>query len=197
MRKVIFAIGVVLLVLGAVLMVAPLIPDSESFSASTPGPCGGDENCTLAFNVYSASVGVFGGTSAKLSWSSTAAVTFVAVTCTKQISTDVLDTENASQIDAACGTNHTVADATGTSGSYTFTIPSGGSLAYFAFSSASSLPTVSTTLTTTSPLLGLAGVAVGIVLVLLGLLLHPKSRPKAEGGGGAAPPTDGAPPPSG
>ncbi len=197
MRKGILAIGVVLAVIGAVVMTVPLLPDSESFSASTPGPCNEGANCTQAFNVYSASDGVFGGTSAKLSWSSTGTVTFVAVTCTKQITTDVLDSQNASQIDAACGTNHTVADASGTSGSYTFTIPSGGSLAYFAFSSASTLPTVSTTLTTTSPLLGLAGVALGIVLILLGLVLRPKARRAGAGSAAPASAGDRPSPPSG
>jgi uncharacterized membrane protein len=188
MRKGLFIVGVVLLILGAVLIAVPLIPSTSSFTASSPD-CSGS-SCTTAYNVYSASPVV--PTYAKLSWTSPVTVYFVAITCTKDVSSSELDNANSSaQLSADCGTNTTVGNSSGTSGSYSFSIPAGGSLVFLAVSNSNTTPTVSATLTGTEPLLGLVVLVLGLLLLILGVVL--KSR-KQKLEGIAAPAT--TPPPS-
>jgi uncharacterized membrane protein len=169
-RKVLFMVGVVLVILGAVLIVVPLIPSTSSFSASSAS---GGSNSSVAYNVYSASPVV--PTYAKLSWSAPTTVYFIAITCTNDVSSSQLENDNSSQQNAACGTSDTVGNTSGTSGSYTFSIPAGGSLVFLAIQSGA--PTnVSATLTGTEPLLGLIVLVIGIILLILGVVLKSKRQ---------------------
>ncbi|HTW39686.1 MAG TPA: hypothetical protein VMF04_02355 [Thermoplasmata archaeon] len=173
MRKVLFIVGVVLAILGAVLIVVPLIPSASNFTASS-ADCTGS-SCTTAYNIYSASPVI--PTYAKLSWSAPTTVYFFAITCTNDVSTSQLDNANSSaQLGADCGTNTTVGNTSGTSGSYSFTIPAGGSLVFFAASSSSVAPTVTATLTGTEPFLGLIVLILGIILLVLGVVLKSKKQ---------------------
>ena len=177
MRAGLVVVGVILLILGAVFWFVPLIPSSDNFSAST-SDCSTAPNCTFAYNIYTASPLI--PTYAKLTWSSPEVVTFVAVTCTKSVTSDQLDSANTSaEVQAACGTNSTVGNTTGTSGSYSFTIPAGGSLVFLAVTGSSTPPTVTSTLTGTEPFLGLILLILGILLLILGVALKSK-RQKAE-----------------
>lgn len=188
MRKVLVILGVIFLILGAVLIVVPLIPSTASFTA-TPADCMSTPGCTVGYNIYTASPLV--PTYAKLSWSAPGAVFFIAITCTKAVTGSQLDSANSSQQQADCGTSTIVGNTSGTSGSYTFTVPAGGSLVYLAIASSSTAPTVSATLTGTEPFLGLVVLVLGVILLILGVALRSK---KVSGQPIAAPV---APPPSG
>lgn len=184
MRAGLVVVGIILLILGAVLWFVPLIPSSDNFSASTPD-CPTAPDCTFAYNIYTASSLV--PTYAKLSWSSPETVTFVAFTCTNSVSSDQLDSANTSaELRAVCGTNATVGNTTGTSGSYSFTIPAGGSLVFLALTGSSTPPNVTSTLTGTEPFLGLILVVLGVIVLILGLVLKSR-RQKAAANPALAP----------
>jgi uncharacterized membrane protein len=171
-------VGIILLILGAVIFVVPLIPSSQSLSTSS-GSGSPD------FSIFTSSPLV--PTYAKLSYSSPVDVFFEAVTCTKPITTSQADSPNASQ---DCGTMTTVANSSGTSGSYSFTIPAGGAVVYFAIGDSNS--TVSTTLTYTEPLVGIALIALGIILLILGIVLKcKKQKAQAIAAPSTPPPTGG------
>jgi uncharacterized membrane protein len=177
MRTGLFIVGVILLIVGAVLIAVPLIPGSSSWTASTASS---GNPCSAGCNLYSASPLV--PTFAKLSWTSPTSVYFIAITCSGALTSSDLKNDNSSQLDSACGTMTTVGNSSGTSGSYSFTIPAGGSLVFLAVytgGGSGTAPTVSSTLTGTEPLLGLAILILGIVLLILGVALKSKKQ-KAE-----------------
>lgn len=180
-------------------MFVPLMKSSTTFTAINASNCGSQGRCNVAYNIYESSFSLLGGTSAKLSWSSPSPVYFFAVTCTKAVTSAELQSGNGSQASQDCGTNTTVANGTGTSGSYSFSIPSGGSLVFFSFSQNSQQPTVSATLTTTSPLIGIVLLALGLLLAIVGAALKskkPKQVPGAQAPGQPYPPAQpGFPPP--
>jgi hypothetical protein len=175
-RVVVLIVGLILLILGAVLMFVPLLSDTASVTAVDPSDCTTGPDCSIAYNVYSASPSVTGGTSARLSWSSPIPATFTAVTCTNAV-TGQPENLTPSELGRVCHGLVTVANTTGTSGSSTFSIPSDGSLMYFATTSGSAEPTVHATLTATEPLLGLVALLVGVLFTILGVVLRSR-KPK-------------------
>ncbi len=189
MRKGWLVIGVVLGVVGAVLLVVPAFPSNASFRAFAPGEC---VDCQPVYNVYHSGFSLPGGTNARFSWSSPSTVTFVAVTCSRSVSPNELDSAHGSEQQARdCGTNRTVADVVGTSGSYSFTIPAGGSLVFYAVSSSTTPPTVTTTLTSALPLLGLVLIGLGAVCGGLAVLVRPRAPEEVPP---SAPPAPEPPP---
>jgi hypothetical protein len=104
-------------------------------------------------------------------------VDFDAVTCSNDVSSSELDHANtSSEFQADCGTEGAVANGSGTSGSYSLTIPAGGSLVYRAYSFTPAAPQFSATLTGTEPLLGLVVLVLGIILLILGVVLRSKKQ---------------------
>jgi uncharacterized membrane protein len=175
MRTGLFIVGVILLILGAVLIAVPLIPSSSSFTAYN------GSTSTIPFNIYTASPLI--PTSAHLSWTSPTNTSFEAWTCSNAVtSSELQNVSTQAEFNAKCGTTTVVANTSGTSGSYSFTIPGGGSLVYTAFSfggTGSTAPSVSTTLTGTEPLAGLALVILGVILLILGVALKSKKQKAA------------------
>ncbi|MDE1878941.1 MAG: hypothetical protein KGI89_00185 [Euryarchaeota archaeon] len=211
MRKGLVIVGVVLLALGAVLMFVPLIPSTISSTASNPSANGG----MIGYNIYQSSFSLTGGTTGKFSFSSPSPVDIAVITCSRAVTTSQLQQATTSaQFNAACGTNTTYGTtqvggfsfSNGTSGSFSVTIPSGGTLIWFALSGQNSPPTVTVTTTYTSPLLGLVLLVIGVLLLLLGVALKSKKQKQAAtslpppqpwgppSGQGVASP--GAPPPA-
>ena len=92
MRTGLFMVGVVLLILGAVLIVVPLLHSTSSFS-STSNDCTGG-SCSLVTDVYTATPLI--PTYAKLSWTSPSTVQFFAVTCTNDVSSSEVESANSS-----------------------------------------------------------------------------------------------------
>jgi uncharacterized membrane protein len=183
MRIGLVIIGIVLLLLGAVLMFVPVLKSDANSTAISYSQCGSSPTCTVSYNIYDASPGVIGGTSAKLTWTSPSNVLFFAVTCTNAVTSAQLQSvATPAQLSKDCGTNATVANQTGTSGTSSFTIPSGGSLVYFAISLNNQEPVVNSSLTTTSPLLGFVLLVVGILLLILGAALKSKKQKQAAAG---------------
>jgi uncharacterized membrane protein len=189
MRKGLFIVGVILLILGAVLIAVPLIPSTSSFSAASASGSGSAAGSQIAWNIYSASPAI--PTYAKLSWTSPVTVYFVAYTCSNDVSSSELNDANSSgQFEKDCGTNQSVGNTSGTSGSYSFTVPAGGSLVFtaFQFTNSSTSTQVSATLTGTEPLLGLVLVVLGIILLILGVVLKSKKQKADRIAGPVAPP---------
>ena len=188
MRIVVLIVGVILLILGAVIAFVPVISDTSSVTAVDPSDCTSGPDCSISYEVYSASPSVTGGTSTKLSWSAPVPVTFTAVTCSNAV-TGEPDNLTPSELARVCSGLVTVANTTGTSGSYSFTIPSGGSLMFFATTSGTVQPTVNATLTATEPLLGLVVLLLGLLLAILGVVLRSKKQKLAAIA--ASPPSGG------
>lgn len=201
MRGGLLVIGVVFLVLGSVLVWVPLIPQSSTFNATT----GASSATATNYTIFQASPALFGGTAAKLTWTSNATVTLGVVTCTKAITTSELSSaKTPAEFNADCGTNATygsttddgVSFSTGTGGSLTFTIPASGSLIFYAGSEKPA--SVSVTLTTSEPLGGTIVLLLGVLLLIFGIALKSKKAKRSQmapyaAGGQGAPGAPGSP----
>ncbi len=203
MRTGLVVVGLILLILGAVLLFIPILPGNTNFSAVSPTQCVSQATCQVSYNIYEASPSLLGGTSAKFTWSSPSTIFFHAVTCTNAVSGSQLSSATTTaQFNAACGTSNVIANTTGTGGTYTFTIPSGGSFVFFGISAGTSSVTGSSTLTATEPLLGLVILVVGLLLLIVGAATTSKKKKAARSappqpwgapGPGGAPPAGSAP----
>jgi hypothetical protein len=173
-------VGVVLILIGAVLMFYPLVPSSSTFQSTYYLSCGSSSaGACLNYTVFDASPALFGGTMAKLSWTSSSAIEFLALTCSGQVTTSDISHDTAAQLNSACGTNQTVSSggSPSTSGSYTFTIPSSGTLIFAAGSITTPGPSVSVTLTYTEPLAGAALLIIGVIVLIVGAV-RKSAKPK-------------------
>ena len=191
MRKGLVGVGIVLAIVGAVLLFVPLFPSTISVPASNTAGNGG----TIGYNVYASSFSLVGGTSGTFAFSAPTSVDIAVITCTNAVTTSQLgQVTSDAQFNADCGTNTTygtssingISFSNGTAGSFAVHIPSGGSLVWFALSGQSSPPTVTVTMTLTSPLGGLVLLVLGIVLLLVGVVLKSK-KPKTPPGTPMAP----------
>jgi uncharacterized membrane protein len=186
MRLGLVIVGVILLVIGAVLLFVPVVPQAnETVSTSS----------TLPYDIFS--VGGFsltGSIPISVSWtSSSGAVEVVAAACSS------CSSQNASSVSGVTIQN-------GTSGSFSLSQPDGGEVLVGAIGSMSSPTNVTFKITTALTTVGSILVIVGIVVLILGAVL--KSG-KAKAAAAAAPmspmmpsppmiqppaPTPGAPP---
>lgn len=172
LRKVLVVVGIALAIAGPVVMVGTIFPNDATFAADSPEACSG---CPIGYNIYAASPSATGGTAAHLAWSSPALVRFVALTCTKAVTSSELQSDQSpSQFNDDCGANATIANSSGTGGSESFNIPSGGSLVYFAVSSSAHPPNVTADLSVASPLLGLSLAGVGALCLVFAWFPRPK-----------------------
>ncbi|MGI0054948.1 MAG: hypothetical protein ACREBZ_04430 [Thermoplasmata archaeon] len=178
MRAGFVIVGVVVLIVGLIILLVPLIPVSVAFTAPPSSQCP-SSGCTAAYNVYAASPSVTGSVATRFSWSSATPVTFVAFTCSNPVATYQLSGLAGPRGPGVCGQSVTVANSTGTGGAYSFPIPPGGSVVYYAISSPSQPATVTGQITTTSPVLGIALVAVGVVVLILGLALKSRGQKRS------------------
>jgi uncharacterized membrane protein len=174
-------VGVVLLILGAVLMFVPIVPQSAQKVSS---------GSTLPAVIFSVSgFSVTGSIPVSVSWSSTGPVEVAAATCSGSCAS-----ANAS---AASG----VVLQSGTSGSFTLNQPNGGQVVLVAVSTNSSSPTTTTfNVTTALSTVGSILLILGIVLLIVGVVVKSKSKaapmpmsPAADQSTGM---TDSPPPPT-
>ncbi|MCI4327187.1 MAG: hypothetical protein L3K16_06100 [Thermoplasmata archaeon] len=154
MRPVIVVVGIVLLIVGAVLMVEPVVPQSNQTISS---------NSALPYVVESVSGYSLTQTIAvHISWTAPATVTVVGGACT-----------------ASCNSSSSASDLTiqsGTSGSFTLNQPNGGEILFGAingstFSQGSGAANATFMVTTAFATVGTLLVVVGILLVIAGLVM--------------------------
>jgi uncharacterized membrane protein len=179
MRPVLVVVGIVLLIVGAVLLFEPVVPQANQTITSSSNP---------PFVVESVSgYSLTGSIAVHISWTASSPVEVIAAACA-----------------ANCNANSSASGATlqsGTSGSFTLNQPNGGEIAFGAFNSTSfkggnATFTISTALATVGTLL----LVVGIIVFLAGLVLK-SDKAKAAAAKPpmmATPPTDvsSAPPPT-
>jgi hypothetical protein len=178
MRPVIVVVGIVLLIVGAVLMVEPVVPQSNQSIS---------KNSTLPYVIESVSgYSLTGSIAVHVSWTSPTTVTVVGGACT-----------------STCNSNSSASDLTlqsGTSGSFTLNQPNGGEILIGAingssFSSGSGAANATFVITTAFATVGTLLVVVGILLVIAGLVMKSdKARPAVQP---AQPVTNAAPTSSG
>jgi uncharacterized membrane protein len=150
MRPVIVVVGIVLLIVGAVLLFEPVVPQANQTITSQSSPPVDIESVSG----YS----LTGSIAVHIAWTSVAPVTVVAATCS-----------------ANCNYNSSASGVTlqsGTSGSFTLNQPNGGEIAFGAINLTSGKGgnatfTISTALATVGTLL----IVVGILLVIAGVIL--------------------------
>ncbi|HKV89889.1 MAG TPA: hypothetical protein VJQ43_01690 [Thermoplasmata archaeon] len=180
----IVVVGVVLLILGAVLLFVPVVPQAKQ----TIGPSSSIPGVILSVS----GVSLTGSIPVSVSWSSTGPVTVGGATCAA----------NCESINATGVSNPTI--ESGTSGSFTLNQPNGGSLVLIAFSFGSgpngfanrSNATTTFTLTTALSTVGSILLIVGILLLIVGLVLKSKKAKMAASAPAAnqwVAPTDSAP----
>lgn len=151
-------VGIVLLLIGAVLLFVPVVPQANetvSSSSSTPYYAANVTGFSLTGNIPVA-----------VSWSTSgnASVSIIAGACTSSC-------QSLSQVSSLTFQN-------GTSGSFTLNQPDGGSIVMGVASSGSSNVTfkISTALTTVGTILAI----VGILLLIVGIVLRKKSKGSAS-----------------
>ena len=167
MRKILVAIGLVLVILGAVLIFVPIVQASnQTVSESSP----------YVANLTGISItGTIPGT---ISWSSNVQVTFIAASCTSvSFSGNLL---------SPCPGFSIIGNQNGTSGSMTFNVKSGSTL-FAGIVSGGSGAQAAVTVTVALTKIGTVLLIVGVIVLLLGVVLKSKA-PKAP----TAPPRPGA-----
>jgi hypothetical protein len=146
---------------------------STDFSSNFSGVWGKCTGCPVPYRIFTASP--FLPTYARLSWSSPSTITLYALTFTGAPSAcDIVVARGWASLASDCGRQAVVANVTASSGSSGFTIPAGATLVYLAVSLNDSAPTISTTLSGTQPILGLA--VLGSASALLALAVAWRSR---------------------
>lgn len=169
MRAGIVVVGVVLLVIGAVLLYVPLAPQpaqtmTQSSSSASP----------YAFQVSGFSI--TGSMPVSISWTSNTSVILAAVACSGTCSGNISSVSG-------------VVLQTGTSGSFTLSVPDGGTVAIVAESSTGGPSTTTVNVTTAETSIGSILLIVGILLLIVGLVLKRKSA-KPMGASPAMPASD-------
>ncbi len=146
--------GVVLLVIGAVMLFVPLVPQgSQTVQASSSAP------------FYAGNVSGFsltGNIPVSVSWTATTGVEVVAAACSAQC-----DSGNIASLSDLTIQN-------GTSGSFTLNQPNGGSIIMGIATSSSGGAQATFKVTTALSTVGTILVVVGIVLVIVGVVLRSK-----------------------
>jgi uncharacterized membrane protein len=185
MRPVIVVVGIVLLIVGAVLLLEPVVPQGNQTISN---------NSALPYVIESVSgYSLTGSVVVHISWTAPTAVTVVGGACTA----------NCNSSSSASG----VTEQSGTSGSFTLNQPNGGEILFGALNPSTGKGgnatfTISTALATVGTLL----VVVGILLVIAGAVLksdkakaqaaaanqatmNPPATPSYSDTGAATPPT--------
>jgi uncharacterized membrane protein len=161
MRIGIVVVGVVLLLIGAVLLFVPVVPQAnQTVDTSSQLPF-------IAFQVSGYSL--TGSIPISVSWTSPTAVEVFAAVCSGTCS-------NSSVGSSVSG----VTLQSGTSGSFTLNQPNGGTVGIGALNSGgsgSSAPTVTFSIKTALSTLGTLLLIVGILLLILGVVLKSKKAP--------------------
>ncbi len=174
MRPLIVLIGIVIVIGGVVLAVVPVDPvTSKDITASSP-----------SHYHISERVPVLPSEPVSLSWSSNVSTTVILLTCSSIYL-------NASSVWAQCtgGSNQS---ETGTSGSWSLSVPTGGQYLWFgviAGSGALSNPAVTVSIKTAVPTGALGLWIIGALIVLVGLFLRGRKKPASipSGTSGVAP----------
>lgn len=171
MRIGIVVVGVVLLVIGAVLLFVPLTPQpAQTLSSSSAAP--------YEFQVSGFSI--TGSMPVSVSWTSNTSVILAAVACSGTCSGNVSSLSG-------------VVLQTGTSGSFTLSVPDGGTVAIVAESSTGGPSSTTVNVTTAQTSIGSILLIVGILLLIVGLVLKRKSS-KPMAASPAMPAQDSQPP---
>lgn len=170
MRVGFVVVGVILVLLGAVLMLVPLITSSSETLHSFP-------------QYYEANVTGFsitGSIPGTLAWTSNGSITFFLGTCSVALTND------------RCPGTNTTQNESGTSGTFNFNVPSGGVVfaGFYSASAATASIAVKLAQTTIAVLL----LIVGVLLLIVGLVLRRKGPKMAAPT--VAPPAPSSPPPS-
>jgi len=150
MRTGLVVVGVVLLVLGAVLMLVPLVPQaSVTVTQSTP----------YVANITGFSI--TGTVPGEVSWSSSDTTTFAFGTCASLSASDRCTGANSSWVQ------------NGTSGTITFSVATGGAIAALVIGNGSASVNIKLAETT----IGVVVIVIGVLLLLLGVVLKRKAAP--------------------
>lgn len=173
MRVGIVVVGVVLLVIGAVLLFVPLAPQpaQKLDQSSTTAP--------YAFTVSGFSI--TGSMPVSVSWTSNTSVLLVAVSCSGSCASANVSTLSGAVIQ------------TGTSGSFTLSVPDGGTVEIAVGSVTGSPSSTTVNVTTAETTIGSILLIVGILLLIVGLVLRRKSS-KPMAAASAMPAQDSQPP---
>ncbi|MCI4355716.1 MAG: hypothetical protein L3K18_01045 [Thermoplasmata archaeon] len=161
----IVVVGIVLLVIGAVLLFVPLVPQPDQTVKS---------NSSLPFDLFSVSgFSVTGSIPVAVSWTSNGTVTVVAAAGSSE-----------AQYTGASGGVSGLVTQTGTSGSFSLNQPDGGEvvlgvLSGSAFGGSSSNATVAFHVTVAQTTVGSLLLIVGIVILIVGIVLKSKSAKMA------------------
>lgn len=164
MRLGIVVTGLVILVIGAVLMFVPLVPQaSQTTTGSAP------------FAVLSVSgFSITGSIPVAISWSAPTTVIVAAAACS----------HCSSNVSTVSG----VILQTGTSGSFTLDQPNGGEIAFAAVNSTGGpSPTVTYKITTALSTVGSVLLIVGIIVLIIGVVLKSKKAKMAAAAATSAP----------
>ncbi|HEV8050210.1 MAG TPA: hypothetical protein VGP88_06415 [Thermoplasmata archaeon] len=175
MRPVLVVVGIVLLIVGAVLLFEPVVPQANQTVSN---------NSNVPFVVESVSgYSLTGSIVVHISWTSASPVEVIAASCAA----------NCNANSSASGVSG-ITLQTGTSGSFTLNQPNGGEIAFGAYnptgaSGGNATFTISTALATVGTLL----IVVGIIVFIAGLVL--KSDKARAAAAAPAAPTSSSPPP--
>jgi uncharacterized membrane protein len=149
-------LGVVLVVVGAVLSFVPVASQgAQTVTESTP------------FTANETGYSLTGFVYASFSWTATSDIQFTLFTCPTLIANG-----------QCSGTTYYV-NQSGTSGSGSFSVQSGGFVA--AYISGTGNPSASLTIKLAEPTFGLIAIIVGLVLLLVGVILRKRSKDRAAG----------------
>jgi uncharacterized membrane protein len=157
MRLGMVIVGVIVVIIGAVLLFVPLVPQTSqtvASNSSTPFYLGSVSGFSLTGNIAVA-----------VSWTSTTTVTIAAAACSGTCS-------NISQISG-------ITTQSGTSGSFTLNQPDGGEVIMGIVTSGGAAANATFKITTALATVGSILVIVGIVILIAGIVLHRK-KPAAE-----------------
>jgi hypothetical protein len=169
MRVGFVVVGVVLIILAAVLMFIPII----QVASQTIGTLQPYEANVTGYSIT-------GSIPATVTWSSSSTVSIDVATCTSVTSSN-----------QCSGTVNTLPNQTGTSGTFSFNVPSGGAVVVAVLSGGSASITVKLAQST----IGLILLIVGIVLLLVGLVFGRKKAAAPVPTTTPPAPTSAPPPP--
>jgi uncharacterized membrane protein len=161
MRWGLVVVGIILIVLGGVLMYVPLVPEaSVHIDPSSP--------YYATLSGYSPTGKIPGS----VSWTSPSSTEVVLQACTGQVSL------------FECNGTETTTFENGTSGSFSFSVPQGGSIILYTEGNASANVKLA------EPTYGAAVLGVGVILLVLGLVLRRRASGAPPAPPSSTPPTE-------
>lgn len=158
MRIGMVVVGVVVLIIGAALMFVPLSPQPSQTLTQT------SESTPYAFTI--SGISLTGSIPISVSWTSNTTITLLAVACS-----------------GTCGNLSTLSGVTlqtGTSGSFSLSVPTGGTVEIGTITTGGTPSSTTVNVTTALTTVGTILLVVGILLLIVGLVLKRKPKGMAQ-----------------